>query len=67
MAFYFSLSFAEIVLAYSAKGAYEIFGKILELCAGSNSVVGIAEGFVIFPSAYVAYILFHIDLPPYIS
>ena len=58
--FFISILFscAEIVLAYSAKGANKILGKILKLCAGSNTVIGIAYCLVIFPSAYVTYI-FH--------
>ena len=53
-------SFAEFFLADAAKGAGKILGKILKLCAGSDSVIGIADAFIIFPAAYIAYIFFHI-------
>ena len=52
-------SLAEHILAYSAEGAFEIVGKILELGAGSDAVVGIAKSLIIFPSASVTYVFFH--------
>ena len=58
--FVFLLLLAEEILAYSAKGTLKILGKILELRAGSNSLVGSAKLLVIFPSASVAYIFCHI-------
>ena len=52
-------SFAEIVFVYAAERAYEVIGKILEFCAGFDTVIGIAYSFVIFPSAYFTNIFFH--------
>ena len=51
-------SFAEVFFVYSAKGASKILGKIFEFCAGSDSVFGGADFFIIFPTAYITYI-FH--------
>ena len=53
------LSLAEKLLAYSAKGADEILGKILEFCAGSDSVFGVAKRLIVFPSASLTYVFFH--------
>ena len=54
------LSLAKAVLAYSAKGAFEIVGKILKLRSGSYSKLGIAKLLVVFPSASIANVFFHI-------
>ena len=45
--------FREIVLAYSAKRTLKVFGKILELRAGIDAVIRIAELLIVFPSAYI--------------
>ena len=50
----------ELVLAYSAERAYEIFRNIFPGSAGSNSAFRVAYFRVIFPSAYITYVLFHI-------
>ena len=55
------LFFAEVVFTYSAKGTYEVLGKVLKLGACGNAIVGIAYGFVINPTAHVTYILFHFN------
>ena len=57
----FLFCFREHILAYSAKGADEIVGKILEFSTGGNSVLGIAESLIIFPAANITYVL-HIIL-----
>ena len=49
----------EVILTYATQGALEILGQVLPLRAGGNSVVGIAELLVIFPSTYITYILCH--------
>ena len=56
----FGLFLGEHILAYSAKRALEILGKILKLRSGLDSVIGIAYSLVVFPSAYVTYI-FHFN------
>ena len=48
---------AEIILAYCAEGAYEIFGNIFPLGAGSDTAIGIAFSLVIDPATYIAYVL----------
>ena len=53
------LDFAEIILAYAAEGADEIVGKILELGAGSDAVIGIADSLVVLIAADITYIFFH--------
>ena len=61
LCFFFSiLCFAEVILAYAAKGAEEILRKVLKFRAGGNSVLGVADSLVIFPAANVAYVFFHI-------
>lgn len=62
--FYGFLLFAEHILAYAAEGAGEIFGKVLKFGAGGYTVFGVAECFVIHPTASVTYILFHNKIPP---
>lgn len=52
----------EHILAHAAEGAGEIFGKILELGAGSDAVFGIAELLIIDPAACFANV-FHIGSP----
>ena len=54
----FSLFSGDLVFAYHAKGALEIFGNILPLGAGSNATLGITGCFIIFPAAKIANI-FH--------
>jgi hypothetical protein len=53
-----SVGCGEHILAYSAKRAFEVFGKIFKLCAGSDSSLGITEFLIVFPTACVTYI-FH--------
>ena len=50
----------KFVLAYSAERAYEILRNIFPGSAGSNSAFRVANFRVIFPSAYITYVLFHI-------
>ena len=50
----------KFVLAYSAERAYEILRNIFPSSAGSNSAFRVAYFRVIFPSAYITYVLFHI-------
>ena len=50
----------ELVLAHCAQGALEISRDILPLGTGGNAALGIALGFVVFPTANVANI-FHGD------
>lgn len=52
-------SFNEIGLVYSAEEALKIIGKILEFCAGSDTLFGAAFAFIVFPSAKLAYVFFH--------
>ena len=52
-------SFAEIALIYAAERADEIFRQIFKFGAGLDAVVRIADFFVVFPTANVAYIFFH--------
>jgi hypothetical protein len=49
--------FAEVILAYTAEGAFEIFGKICKLGAGGDAQIRGALLFVINPTANIAYIL----------
>lgn len=59
----FLLRFAEAVFSRAAERADEIVGKIFKLRAGRNAVLGIADGFVVFPTAQITYI-FHLHSPP---
>ena len=52
----------EHILAYAAQGALKIPGNILPLGSGSDATLGIVLGFIIDPSANVAYI-FHGESP----
>ena len=54
------------VFSYAAKGADEIIGKVLEFGAGSNTVIRIAERFVIGVATDVAYVFFHNNRSPFI-
>ena len=58
-----ALGFGELVLAGAAEGAGKVVGEILELGAGRDAVVGIADGLVVLPAAEVADIL-HGMVPP---
>ena len=51
-------SFAEVFFVYAAEGANEIFGKIFELRAGFDTIIGVAHSFIVFPTANIAYV-FH--------
>ena len=53
------LSFAELILAYTAQGASEVLGQIFKFGAGRDSVIGIANCFVIFPAANVTNVFLH--------
>ena len=55
----FGLFLGEHILAYSAKRALEILGKILKLGSGSDTALGISGGLVIDPATSVTNILFH--------
>jgi len=57
------LGFAEFFFAYSAEGALEILGQILEFRSGSDSVFGISLSLVVFPAANLTYVFFHFILP----
>jgi len=46
------LRFRKLIFAYAAHGALEIFREILEFRAGLDTVLGRAEFFIVFPSAY---------------
>lgn len=52
--FYFKVFFAD-----SADGAYPVIGNIFESCAGSHSVVGVANCGIIDPVANCASVFFH--------
>ena len=54
---------AEAVLAYAAERAYPVFRYVSPCCARSYSVVRIADCRVIYITACVTYILFHV-IPP---
>lgn len=54
------LFFRKRIFTDAAQGAYEIIGEVLELRAGGNSVIGIAEFLVVFIAAYFANV-FHDD------
>ena len=54
-----NLLFGEGVLASAAQGADKIVGEFVKLHAGLNAVVGIAQSFVINPTANIANVLFH--------
>jgi len=49
----------EGILANSAERTFKVIGKVLELCAGCNAVLGIAQFLVVLPSANLANV-FHI-------
>lgn len=55
----FCLFFAEIIFAYAAESTLKVIGKVLEFGAGCDSVIRVTGGFIVYPSAYVTYILFH--------
>ena len=57
--------FGEIVFVYAAEGTFEIRGEILEFRSGSDTVLGSAERFVIYPAANVTYIFFHFFAIPF--
>lgn len=61
------LLFAEHILAYSAKGADKVIGKIFEFCAGSNTAFGQALFLVIFPATSITYVYFHFYSPCFIN
>ena len=48
--------YRKLVFAHKAEGALKIFGKIFPLGAGCNAVFGRALFFVLFPTAYIAYV-----------
>ena len=50
---------AELVLAYCAKRTFKIVGQVLEASAGCYTELGITKLLIIFPAAYITYILFH--------
>lgn len=53
----FSGFLCEVAFAYAAERAFEIFGEIFPLGAGSDAEIFGAFFFVIDPSAYITYIL----------
>jgi hypothetical protein len=57
--FHFSLFLRELILAHSAQGALEVLRNILPSRAGSDAGLGVAQFFVVYPTANVANILFH--------
>ena len=50
---------AEFFFSHSAQRAYPIGWYVVEICARLDAVFRVAYCGVVFPSAYVAYILFH--------
>ena len=50
------------VLAYTADWTYPILGKVLEGCAGGDSVVGVAYCRVILIAACTANVLVHTQI-----
>ena len=50
---------AKVFLAYTAEGATPIVRDVFKCCSRLNAVLRIAYGWVIDPSAYITYILFH--------
>ena len=52
----FLFGFREHILANSTKRTNKVFGKILKFGAGSNSVIGIADCFIVFPAASITYV-----------
>ncbi len=56
------LFFNKHIFADSAEGASKIFGKVFEFRSCGYSVFGVAYGFVVYPSARFAHILFHTSL-----
>ena len=59
--------FFELVFADSAVRAYPIFGYIFELGSRGYAVIRIALRFVVYISAYLAYILIHFCCPPWFN
>ena len=59
----FLIFFAELILAYAAQRTLKILGKILPLCTGSDSVIGISNCFIINIAANVTYV-FHFLYSP---
>ena len=55
-------SFGKTVFSYAANRALKIIGKIFKFRAGLNTVIGIAELFIVLPTANVANV-FHIYAP----
>ncbi len=53
------LFFGEHVLAYTAKRADKILRQVFKFSSGRYSVIGIAKGLIVNPSARVANIFFH--------
>jgi len=49
----------EGLLAHTAQRTYKVGGQILKLRAGGNSMLRVSGGLIIFPSTYIAHILFH--------
>ena len=49
----------EILLAYATYRAHPILGYILKCCSWCDAAIRIAYGWVVNPSAYCTYILFH--------
>ena len=58
LCFNYASTFGEVVLTYEAQGAFEIFGQIFELGAGSDAALGVTFCLVVFPAADIANI-FH--------
>ena len=54
--------FGELIFAYCAEWTLEIIGEILESGSCWNACFGYSYSGVIFPAAYVAYILFHVNM-----
>ena len=52
----------EHILAYAADGADKILGQIFKLSAGSDTVVGIADLFIVYPAASVTNVFHSIIL-----
>ena len=52
--------FFKHIFADTAQGANKVIGKIFKLCAGIDTVLGIAQHFIIFPMAYSAYVFHNI-------
>jgi hypothetical protein len=52
--------FAEVVLTDTAQRTLKVLRQIFKLRAGSDAVLGRALCLVVFPTANVSYIFFHI-------